>query len=234
MVTGRHRAQRRRLAEAVRRQAHPASGEVRRHRQVTRAVHAQGGAHLPADPARRPLRLPPAVGGAVAHQVADQSVHAARAVGARRRAQIARLRAPLRGWRARPATTASRSMGSEGYLLNQFIAPRTNQRNDALGRRCARKRMRFAVEIVRRMREAVRPRLHHHLPAVAARPGRGRQQLGRDRRAGQGDRGRRRHASSTPASAGTRRACRPSPPRCRAPRSPASPRKLKPRRVDCR
>ncbi len=47
-------------------------------------------------------------------------------------------------------------MGSEGYLINEFLAPRTNQRNDAWGGD-ATKRMRFAVEIVRRMREACGP-----------------------------------------------------------------------------
>ncbi|HEY1589396.1 MAG TPA: NADPH-dependent 2,4-dienoyl-CoA reductase, partial [Rhodanobacter sp.] len=45
-------------------------------------------------------------------------------------------------------------MGSEGYLINQFIAERTNQRSDAWGGD-ATLRMRFAIEIVRRMREAV-------------------------------------------------------------------------------
>jgi 2,4-dienoyl-CoA reductase (NADPH2) len=45
-------------------------------------------------------------------------------------------------------------MGSEGYLINQFTAPRTNRRNDNWGG-TAENRMRFAVEIVRRVREAV-------------------------------------------------------------------------------
>jgi 2,4-dienoyl-CoA reductase (NADPH2) len=45
-------------------------------------------------------------------------------------------------------------MGSEGYLINQFIAARTNQRNDAWGGDATR-RMRFAIEIVRRTREGV-------------------------------------------------------------------------------
>ena len=45
-------------------------------------------------------------------------------------------------------------MGSEGYLINQFIAERTNQRNDAWGGDATR-RMRFAIEIVRRTRAAV-------------------------------------------------------------------------------
>jgi 2,4-dienoyl-CoA reductase (NADPH2) len=47
-------------------------------------------------------------------------------------------------------------MGSEGYLINQFIVARTNQRNDDWGGDAAR-RMRFPVEIVRRMRAAVGP-----------------------------------------------------------------------------
>lgn len=45
-------------------------------------------------------------------------------------------------------------MGSEGYLINQFLAPRTNKRTDAWGG-TPEKRRRFAVEIVRRIREEV-------------------------------------------------------------------------------
>jgi 2,4-dienoyl-CoA reductase (NADPH2) len=45
-------------------------------------------------------------------------------------------------------------MGSEGYLINQFIAPRTNQRTDRWGGSFDN-RIRFALEIVRRTRAAV-------------------------------------------------------------------------------
>jgi 2,4-dienoyl-CoA reductase (NADPH2) len=45
-------------------------------------------------------------------------------------------------------------MGSEGYLLNQFLAPCTNKRTDAWGG-TPEKRRRFPVEIVRRTRAAV-------------------------------------------------------------------------------
>ncbi|WHZ20640.1 MAG: 2,4-dienoyl-CoA reductase [NADPH] [Rhodanobacteraceae bacterium] len=45
-------------------------------------------------------------------------------------------------------------MGSEGYLINEFLAERSNQRNDRWGG-SAENRMRFPVEIVRRTREAV-------------------------------------------------------------------------------
>jgi len=45
-------------------------------------------------------------------------------------------------------------MGSEGYLINEFIARRTNQRDDRFGG-AYENRIRFAVETVRRTREAV-------------------------------------------------------------------------------
>ena len=47
-------------------------------------------------------------------------------------------------------------MGSEGYLINEFIAARTNHRDDAWGGSYAN-RMRLPVEIVRRTRERVGP-----------------------------------------------------------------------------
>ncbi|MBM3384301.1 MAG: NADPH-dependent 2,4-dienoyl-CoA reductase, partial [Betaproteobacteria bacterium] len=47
-------------------------------------------------------------------------------------------------------------MGSEGYLITQFLALRTNQRNDDWGG-SLEKRMRFACEIVRRTRVATGP-----------------------------------------------------------------------------
>ncbi|KPI20375.1 2,4-dienoyl-CoA reductase (NADPH) [Actinobacteria bacterium OK074] len=47
-------------------------------------------------------------------------------------------------------------MGSEGYLINEFVAARTNRREDRWGG-SYENRMRFPVEIVRRVREAVGP-----------------------------------------------------------------------------
>ena len=47
-------------------------------------------------------------------------------------------------------------MGSEGYLINQFLSARTNRRKDGWGGDL-QKRMRFATEIVRRVREACGP-----------------------------------------------------------------------------
>jgi 2,4-dienoyl-CoA reductase (NADPH2) len=45
-------------------------------------------------------------------------------------------------------------MGSEGYLINQFLAARTNDRTDRWGGSAAN-RMRFPIEIIRRSRELV-------------------------------------------------------------------------------
>lgn len=47
-------------------------------------------------------------------------------------------------------------MGSEGYLINQFLVRRTNKRTDEWGG-AFESRMRFPVEIVRRVREALGP-----------------------------------------------------------------------------
>ncbi|MCD6733976.1 MAG: NADPH-dependent 2,4-dienoyl-CoA reductase [Burkholderiaceae bacterium] len=45
-------------------------------------------------------------------------------------------------------------MGSEGYLINEFVAPRTNHRNDRWGG-AFENRIRFALEVVRAVRERV-------------------------------------------------------------------------------
>lgn len=47
-------------------------------------------------------------------------------------------------------------MGSEGYLINQFIAKRTNKRTDAWGGNYEN-RMRLPIEIVKQIRESVGP-----------------------------------------------------------------------------
>lgn len=47
-------------------------------------------------------------------------------------------------------------MGSEGYLINQFIAARTNQRKDEWGG-SYENRIRFPIEVVKRVRQAVGP-----------------------------------------------------------------------------
>jgi len=48
-------------------------------------------------------------------------------------------------------------MGSEGYLINQFLVKHTNKRNDEYGGDDFRQRMHFAVDIVRETRQATGP-----------------------------------------------------------------------------
>ena len=47
-------------------------------------------------------------------------------------------------------------MGSEGYLINQFIASRTNKRSDQWGG-SYENRIKLALEVVRKCRESVNP-----------------------------------------------------------------------------
>ena len=129
--------------------------EVGRHRQVTAAVHSHGA------------------------RICMQLLHAGRYAYHPLQVAPSKLKAPINPFTpralsargverhiadyARAARYAREAgydgvevMGSEGYLINEFIAPRTNQRNDAWGGDASR-RMRFAVEIVRRIREACGP-----------------------------------------------------------------------------
>ncbi len=129
--------------------------EVGRHRQVTAAVHSHGA------------------------KICMQLLHAGRYAYHPLQVAPSKLKAPINPFTpralsargvarhisdyARAATLARDAgydgvevMGSEGYLINEFIAPRTNKRTDAWGGDAA-KRMRFAVEIVRRIREACGP-----------------------------------------------------------------------------
>ena len=127
--------------------------EVHKHRIVTDAVHAAGG------------------------RICMQILHAGRYAAHPLLVSASGLKAPisplkpwkLSGWgverqisafvtSAKLARDAGYDgvevMGSEGYLINQFLSARTNQRTDDWGG-TPEKRMRFAVEIVRRIREAV-------------------------------------------------------------------------------
>ncbi|MDO9407145.1 NADPH-dependent 2,4-dienoyl-CoA reductase [Patulibacter sp.] len=126
-----------------------------RHRTVTGAVHAEGG--------RIALQLLHA--GRYAYHPLSQSASAIKAPinpfrpRAMRAGTVRRTIADF----ARSAVLAQEAgydgvevMGSEGYLVNQFLAPRTNRRTDAWGGTPERRR-RFAVEIVRAVREAVGP-----------------------------------------------------------------------------
>jgi len=127
--------------------------QVAKHRRITDAVHRAGG------------------------RIAMQILHAGRYAYHPLAVAPSALRSPITPFRPRAlskfgidrtlaayvrcARLARRAgydgveiMGSEGYLINQFIARRTNQRDDRYGGDFAN-RIRFAVETVRRTRDAV-------------------------------------------------------------------------------
>jgi 2,4-dienoyl-CoA reductase (NADPH2) len=124
-----------------------------RHRQVTDAVHAEGGAialqllhagrygytplNVSASAVKSPITpfKPSALSARAVERTIGDFVDAAR---------LAR----------RAGYDGIEIMGSEGYLINQFLAPHTNKRTDRWGG-SAENRMRFGVEIVRRTREAL-------------------------------------------------------------------------------
>lgn len=126
---------------------------VGRHRKVTRAVHAEGGkicmqilhagryAYQPFSVAPSKIKSPitPFTPRALSARGVERSIDAFV-----RSAKLARD----------AGYDGVEVMGSEGYLINQFLTARTNKRTDRWGG-SAENRMRFPIEIVRRMREAV-------------------------------------------------------------------------------
>jgi 2,4-dienoyl-CoA reductase (NADPH2) len=127
--------------------------QAERHKQVTRAVHDQGGAialqvlhagrygYTPFSQSASDLKSPitPFRPSAMSTRGVDKTVTAF---------------AHSAGLAQRAGYDAVEIMGSEGYLINQFLAARTNDRHDEWGGTPTR-RMRFPVEIVRRTREVV-------------------------------------------------------------------------------
>ncbi|MBE3638980.1 NADPH-dependent 2,4-dienoyl-CoA reductase [Mangrovicoccus algicola] len=129
--------------------------DVRHHREVTAQVHDAGGL------------------------IAAQILHAGRYAFSEAAVAPSALRAPISPFRpvaldeagiekqiADIAAAAARAreagydgveiMGSEGYFLNQFLAARTNRREDGWGG-SHENRMRLPVEVVRRVRAATGP-----------------------------------------------------------------------------
>jgi 2,4-dienoyl-CoA reductase (NADPH2) len=127
--------------------------EAERHRVVTQAVHAEGG------------------------KIAMQILHFGRYAYHADQVAPSALRAPINPYTPHALTAEEveqtiadfvrcaalarhagydgvEIMGSEGYLINEFIAACTNQRDDEWGG-AYENRMRFPVEIVRRVRERV-------------------------------------------------------------------------------
>ncbi|TCV91425.1 2,4-dienoyl-CoA reductase [Luteibacter rhizovicinus] len=126
---------------------------VARHRKVTQAVHDEGGkicmqilhagryAYQPLSVAPSKIKSPisPFTPRALSTRGVERSIDAFV-----RSAKLARD----------AGYDGVEVMGSEGYLINQFLTGRTNRRTDRWGG-STENRMRFPIEIVRRMREAV-------------------------------------------------------------------------------
>jgi 2,4-dienoyl-CoA reductase (NADPH2) len=129
--------------------------DIANHRQVTDAVHAEGGliamqilhagryAYSPECVAPSALKSPISPfppreldEAGIEKQIADIATAAARAVQA--------------------GYDGVEVMGSEGYFLNQFLITHTNRRSDGWGGSYAN-RMRLPVEVVRRVRQAMGP-----------------------------------------------------------------------------
>ncbi len=128
------------------------ASDARRHRRITGPVHDAGG------------------------KILLQILHAGRYAYHPFSVSASAIKAPINPFKPRALSRASTArsttsracaalareagydgveiMGSEGYLLNQFLAPRTNKRTDAWGG-TPEKRRRMPVEIVRRTRAAV-------------------------------------------------------------------------------
>ncbi len=129
--------------------------DVRNHRKVTKAVHAEGG------------------------KICLQILHAGRYAYHPLSKTASTSQAPINPFKARALTTRGVAstvkdfahtawlaqkagydgveiMGSEGYLINQFLAPATNKRKDRYGG-SPENRRRFAVEIVQAARKKVGP-----------------------------------------------------------------------------
>lgn len=129
--------------------------QTERHRLVTGAVHREGGKillqalhigrydHQDGGVAPSPIRSP--IGLKAPRELGDGEIE-----------QLIADYARCAGLAQAAAYDGVEIMGSEGYLINQFIAPRTNQRTDRWGGSFER-RMRFPLEVVRRVRALTGP-----------------------------------------------------------------------------
>ncbi|MBK6851328.1 MAG: NADPH-dependent 2,4-dienoyl-CoA reductase [Burkholderiales bacterium] len=131
------------------------SGAARRHKLVTEAVHAEGGK----------IALQILHTGRYGYQplcVAPSRIQSPISPFTPRELSVRGIERQIAAF-VRCAKLAREAgydgvevMGSEGYFINQFLVTHTNKRDDEWGGSYAN-RMRLAVEIVRRVREAVGP-----------------------------------------------------------------------------
>ncbi|WP_300405505.1 NADPH-dependent 2,4-dienoyl-CoA reductase [Nocardioides sp.] len=129
--------------------------QAMRHREVTDAVHDEGGAiALQVLHAGRYGYHPFVV--SASNRKSPISLFKPRSLSTRGVDRTASDFARAVGLAEKAGYDAVEIMGSEGYLINQFLAARTNDRTDAWGG-SAEKRMRFPLEVVRRAREEVGP-----------------------------------------------------------------------------
>jgi 2,4-dienoyl-CoA reductase (NADPH2) len=129
------------------------SRDARRHRTVTQAVHAEDGKiamqllHA-GRYAYHPFSLSASAG------KSPITPFSAKAMSARTVAKTVSDFADAAVLAREAGYDAVEIMGSEGYLINQFLAPRTNRREDEWGG-SPENRRRFPTEIVRAVRERV-------------------------------------------------------------------------------
>ena len=131
------------------------SGAAKRHKQVTDAVHAEGGK----------IALQILHTGRYGYQplcVAPSRIQSPISPFTPRELSAGGIERQIRAF-VRCAKLAREAgydgvevMGSEGYFINQFLVTHTNKRTDDWGGSYAN-RMRLAVEVVKRVREAVGP-----------------------------------------------------------------------------
>ncbi len=131
------------------------AGDVLNHRRVTRAVHEEGGKILMQILHAGRYGYQPLVVSASGVK-SPISPFKPRALTERGIAKTIAAYARCARLAKQAGYDGVEVMGSEGYLLNQFLCARTNQRQDAWGG-SIENRMRLPVEIVKRIRAKVGP-----------------------------------------------------------------------------
>ncbi|MET0858126.1 MAG: NADPH-dependent 2,4-dienoyl-CoA reductase, partial [Telluria sp.] len=131
------------------------AGDVLNHRRVTRAVHEEGGKILMQILHAGRYGYQPLVVSASSVK-SPISPFKPRALTERGIAKTIAAYARCAKLAKQAGYDGVEVMGSEGYLLNQFLCARTNRRTDAWGG-SIENRMRLPVEIVKRIRAKVGP-----------------------------------------------------------------------------